>query len=439
MELIKEIFEDSGFTIGKSELLRRLDNKNYLNKDTRKLVDEFYKTELQQSSKDRLNLKYEPLPFVDKSNTWFLDIFYPFARSEDNKILLMLESKSRFLIGRKVKKAIGKKDKNNTGNFGQHTMTDEEAKLLVPTIEKIITEIGNDKINKIIADAEFNTKELKKLFDENDIRYVFINSREAHQYKGHNSLGMIDVAIKNLRLMIQRLKIVKKLTNNEVVEKLQTIIDNMNNSVNRGIELNQDKNLRGITPKIAFNNENIRRLINVIQNEEHSQVKEDWNNISVKRKLDLSKPFLLKKKKYVAQNLSDEEKQRTYDIYYDTPYFLQRIGNSYITDVEQLYFMDEEYHEALEKINRTDLKNQYVDKFGNILARFKPFEILQFNGNYNEDELRKQDPIITQNYRGAPSNKLIMTRLNKAMRDNENEASTSNAKKRGRPPGSKNK
>jgi len=239
MELIREIFGESG--LGKTALLNRLKEKNALNKETRKLVNEFYNTELQASSKDMQYLKYRPLPFVDKSNTWFLDIFYPFARSEDNKILLMLESKSRFLIGKKVQK-VGKKDTNDTGNYGQHTMTDEEAKLLVPTIEELIINIGNDRINKIIADAEFNTKELKKLFDDNNIRYVFINSREAHQYKGHNSLGMIDVAIKNLRLMIQRLKIAKKLTNNEVINKLQQIIDSMNNSVNRGIELNRGKN-----------------------------------------------------------------------------------------------------------------------------------------------------------------------------------------------------
>lgn len=416
MELIREIFEDSGSTIGKTELIIRLKQQNALNNETRKLVDEFYNTELQASTKDRQNLKYGPLPFADKSNTWFLDIFYPFARSEDNKILVMLESKSRFLIGKKVQK-VGKKDTNDTGNYGQYTMTDEEAKLLVPTIKELIIDIGNDRINKIIADAEFNTKELKKLFDDNNIRYVFINSREAHQYKGHNSLGMIDVAIKNLRLIIQRLKIAKKLTNNEVVKKLPQIIDSMNNSVNRGIELNRGKNSWGITPKRAFENDEIRRLINVLQNEEHDEVKNNWNNITSKRELDLSKPFLLKRKKYVQQKLSDEEKQRTYDIYYPKPYFLQKIGNSYITDVEQIYFMDDEYHKALEKIKRTDLKNQYVDKFGNILARFKPYEFKQYNGNYNIDELMEQDPIITQNYRGAPSKELIMTRLENAMQE----------------------
>ena len=389
MEILKEVYEQGGNVLGKTEFIRRLKKHPNYEKYMLQFVDRFFIDNQQQTINNRFSNKYPPLPISDKSETWMLDLMFPFGRSQ-NKILIMTHLKSRYVIAKRINAQIGEKaDDPNDGPFGQIELNDADVQKLLPTLEKIIKDLGEDRITKIIADAEFNTNKLNEMFDKYNLKRAFINSRDAHQFKGHNPLGPIDNAIKNFRLIMNRMKANLNLTDAEVMNRIKDIQNIMNQSVNRGIEL------KNTTPEEAFMDKVVLEQIRELKEEKHQDVKKVWEKLNKERDIDEDKPYLLK----VKPETIDKDKQR-FKLYYDKPFFVKKVNNSYITDVVGNVFLGPEYYSKLDAVGDSIFKDKWIDEFGNFLTRFKPYELVEYKGDYDEEDIRNQDPIISRLARG---------------------------------------
>ena len=400
MDIIKQTFDEANRAIGKNELINRLRQKEFTN---RKLIDEFWETNLQQDTYNNRYLTDPQIPITHKQFTWQVDVMIPFKRSDDYFVLVMIEINSRFIIARKFKKKDAnqiKIDKNNNSDFGDPQIPDG---LLDDLFKRIVIEdLDNGKyINYLYGDGQFNTTFIKNFCDSKNIQYRFFNSNELHSYPNRNKLGFIDNAIKNLRMIIERMKITNSLTNDEVMtdKNLQISVDTMNNSYNRG--LNDDLPFRKqITPAQAFKNEKYRSIILNTRNDRYEQAMDETDELN--KEFDFDKPFLIRK-----------TNKQTIRAGYLGPYFMMPFKKGFITKVNEMYFQDD--LNILKKINNQELYQRYTDEKGNPLKIFRSFELKQYLGEYDEEELLDKDPIISQERRGAGFKDLLSERVDRAL------------------------
>ena len=397
---MEDIYEDNP-GISKTELYRRAlqqAQRNNQKPPTRNQIEAFYNRNQQQNTFTREYLKYKPLTIIDKNMTWQADLMIPFKRSADVKILILREIVSRYTIARWVlKKNLGDIDRSpGTGDFGQVELDENDAKLLVPTFEDIIKD-NKDKINIIIGDAEFGSNALKKLFEKYNIRYKFIVSLLAHQFKGHNALGIIDSSIKSLRSVIKRYMTQKDLTEDEFVRNrsnLQKCIDIMNNSVNRGIEVNDT------TPKEVFENPELYTQVKNLRQNKQNEIKAEWNQLD---KTDLDKPYLISD----IRTTRDDNRR-----WLKTPYFLHKLkDNKYVTKVNGVDY-------TVYRGNIKELRGYILNDAGLPLRVLKPFEIKEYTSEYNERDLLNQDPLVMNIRRGRPVGKGKTPYLKSFIRNN---------------------
>jgi hypothetical protein len=397
---MEDIYNDNP-GISKTELYRRALQRAQQNNQrapTRNQIEAFYNRNQQQNTFTREYLKYKPMTIIDKNMTWQADLMIPFKRSADVKILILREIVSRYTIARWVlKKNLGDIDRSPaSGDFGQVELDENDAKLIVPTFEDIIKDNKN-KINIIIGDAEFGSNALKKLFEKYNIRYKFIVSLLAHQFKSHNALGIIDSSIKTLRSVIKRYMTQKDLTEDEFVRNrsnLQKCIDIMNNSVNRGIEV------PNTTPKEVFENAELYTQVKNLRQNKQNEIKAEWNELD---KTDLDKPYL------VADIRSTRDDNRRW---LKTPYFLHKLkDNKYVTKVNNVDY-------TVYRGDIKELRGYILNDVGLPLRVLKPFEIKQYTGEYDEDEILDQEPLVMNIRRGRPVGKGKTPYLKSFIRNN---------------------
>jgi hypothetical protein len=78
-----------------------------------------------------------------------------------------------------------------------------------------------------------------------------------------------------------------------------------------------------------------------------------------------------------------------------------------------MYYQDD--LNILKKINNQELYQRYTDIYGNPLKIFKGFELKQYLGDYDEEELLDKDPIVEQARRGAGFKELLSERVDRAL------------------------
>lgn len=380
---MEDIYEDNP-GISRTELYRRAlqqAQQNNQRPPTRNQVEAFYNRNQQQNTFSREYLRYKPMPIMDKNYAWQADIFFPFRRSDDNKILILREIVSRYTIGALVrKKNLGKKVVNqNTGEFGQIELDEDDIENIVPIFENLINR-HRDKINVIIADTEFNSDDLARLYNRKNIKYRFIISLLAHQFKNHNALGMIDNAIKNFRKVMREYMDENNITETQFMARnvhLQNVLNIMNNTVNTGIEIPDS------TPNEIFNNRELYTQVKNLRKNKQDRIKDEWNELD---DIDLSKPYLV----------ADIKKIRGRNRYLPNPYFLHKLkDNKYVTKVNNVNYRP--YNGDIEA-----LRGYIVDENNLPLRIFKPYELKEYEGDYDRQTLLNQEPLTFKYRRGRP-------------------------------------